>query len=744
MVTRRPTIGGVGIKTKPLQIRLKLPSKTKRKLREAKARAKVQREARAKRLAAANQSKQERGNATALRRLQRLKREELKKQSAAARRELSRGRANQKRLDKAGSQADRAEYRDRLRKLKESLFGKQKVQRQLENQRQSSEYAKRLRQLNVALFGKEKAAAMRRDEQYARRLRRLNESLFGKPKRKRSPKNLPGTRSKKKLGDRQRPGCNHAPTRERTARGRRAGEKATYTDKQTSRYQSLWLRAQRARLLPAPRKSGGYYLFTPGACRGKSYRVTPSVPTFANLVKTLSDVQEGDLPRVWSYEDLVFRWAVTYPPDDPNSPPGSFPPGPPPPNPPPSPAPPNLPSFAVCGVKYVLLDNQTYVANDLGGISPGLSFRLAESADQFFLCRDESRLPPMPPSTVSYTRYDQDTLIRHEIGTVRFIFATSYITGLPFPPPNFPPLYGVPGSPSPPPSPPGQPGTAGMTWTSKVFPLDEQQDMLLKFAYLVRAAGAGDSYIDVLQNGLPFKRLLLDDYTKGAKQRALPITLLGGATYQFVIRIAPESNIEAAIVRLGGQYVCNCPDYAKLQPAFASRFLSEMRDRNWEGSNAGIKVIGDCKHIMRLKLLLGEPLDPSDPPDLASLRQWLKDRGRAVTEQRKQRRKQQTTARRGIKADLAAARRKDRNERLAPRRANRNAAKLRKLKRLQSKRLNPGIPALNRRDRKAKTAQFNQRLKAAEVKRQEAIVNRHNNPRGSSVIDHLPWMPSVD
>ena len=676
-------LGGVGIKTKPMTLRLKLPSKTKRKLREAKARATAAREARAKRQAAANQSKQERGNARQLRRLQRLKQEELKKQSAAARRELSRGRANQKRLDQAGSAADRAEYRDRLRKLKESLFGKQKVQRQLENQRQNSEYAKRLRQLNVALFGKEKAAAMRRDEQYARRLRRLNEALFGKPKRKRSPKNLPGTRSKKKLGERQRPGCNHAPTRERTGRGRRAGEKATYTDKQTSRYHSLWLRAQRARLLPAPRKSGGYYLFTPGACRGKSYRVTPSVPTFANLVKTLSDVQEGDLPRVWSYEDLVFRWAVTYPPDDPNSP-GLLPPLPPPLPPPPPAVPPGSGQtvYAYFYAKNWLIEQ---CVDDICSSGTGAHISGVSSQTPLMYFYSEAAAPPPPPPPSGYLGgwpYGDGGTAYYSFGSLKFGPGILYDRQvLPQPPFQY---YSNPASP-PFPGTPGQPGTAGMTWTSTVFPLDEQQDMLLKFAYTVRAVGTGDSYIDVLQNGLPFKRLLLDDYTKGAKQRALPITLLGGATYQFVIRVAPESNIEAAIVRLGGQYVCNCPDYAKLQPAFASRFLSEMRDRNWEGSNAGIKVIGDCKHIMRLKLLLGEPLDPSDPPDLAALRQWLKDRGRATSEQRKQRRKQQTIARRGIKADKEAWRRKDKDEREAPARRRRRAAKLAKKKRQEAR-----------------------------------------------------------
>ena len=617
---RRPTIGGVGIKTKPMQIRLKFASKTKRKLAEAKARAKVRREARVKRLQQEALSKHDRVVARLARQRQRAAKKALDKLASKARRDYRRQLSQAKRQGQDRDVANRAYLRAIERLLRED--------------------AKRKRQLK-------------------------------KPKPGKKPK-------KKKLGDRQRPGCNHAPTRERTGRGRRPGEKATYTDKQTSRYKSLWLRAQRARLLPAPRKSGGYYLFTPGACRGKSYRVTPSVPTFANLVKTLSDVQEGDLPRVWSYEDLVFRWAVTYPPDDPNSPPGSFPPGPPPPNPSPPPVPPNVPSFAVCGVKYVVVYNQTFTSGTTqgSGISPGPSVVVAESADQFFLCRDQHLLPAVPPTLTWYTPLASGTYIYHEVGTNRFIFATSYITGLPAPPLDFPPLYGIPGVPSPPyPGTPGQPGSAGMTWTSTVFPLDEQQDMLLKFAYTVRAVGTGDSYIDVLQNGLPFKRLLLDDYTKGAKQRALPITLLGGATYQFVIRIAPESNIEAAIVRLGGQYVCNCPDYAKLQPAFASRFLSEMRDRNWEGSNAGIKVIGDCKHIMRLKLLLGEPLDPSDPPDLAALRQWLKDRGRATSEQRKQRRKQQTIARRGIKADKEAARRKDKDEREAPARRRRRAAK---------------------------------------------------------------------
>ena len=92
---RRPTFGGVGIKPKSHQIKLKFPSKTKRKLAEAKARAKVRREARVKRLAQEALSKQERANLRASKRLQRLKNEALDKLASKAR---ARGRSSMDRI----------------------------------------------------------------------------------------------------------------------------------------------------------------------------------------------------------------------------------------------------------------------------------------------------------------------------------------------------------------------------------------------------------------------------------------------------------------------------------------------------------------------------------------------------------------------------------------------------------------------------------------------------------------------
>jgi hypothetical protein len=694
---------GLRVSKKTFTIKLKFESKTARLKREAKARAKLRREARVKRLAQEALSKQERANARAKRK-QKTADLKLAAQSLALARREARRLASQQKAD--------------------ARLYNQAINRALNRGKQSPRDAYNsayLREIEQLLKKKLSPAAYNRA--YLREIERLL--------RDKKPKKKPGAAKKKPVvkkkpgakepGERQRPGCNHAPVRERTARGRRKGEKISYSDRQTARYQSLWLREQKARMLLAPRKSGGYYLFTPGACRGESYRVSAAVPPFADQVQTLSDVQEGGLVRLWEFKDLVFRWAVTYPPtptvpDDPFSvlPPSA------PPTPYPPPNPPGEEAWAVCRVVYVLVWNQTYVIKGVhdgsGGAAPGPSAVLAKSADQFFHCVDEYLLPGLPPTQFWYTEGDTYD-IYHEVGYVRFISATGRLTSEPLPL-DFPPLYGVPGAPSPPypGTPPGDPGTAGITWTSTVFPLAVQQDILLKFAYSVRTLGAGDSYIEVLQNGTPWKRLLLDDYTKGAHQLALPITLLAGATYQFIIRIAPESHIDAAIARLGGQYVCNCPDYAKLEPGFASRFLSEMSDRNWENSSAGIKVIGDCKHIMRVKMLLGESLDPSNPPDLDALQQWRKGRDPQQMADRKQQRKHETAMRRSTKEDLAAARRKDKDEREAPararRKAKRDAAKLRKARRLQFERLQPGLAAQQKRERKARVdrRKFVQRL----------------------------------
>ncbi len=61
-------------------------------------------------------------------------------------------------------------------------------------------------------------------------------------------------------------------------------------------------------------------------------------------------------------------------------------------------------------------------------------------------------------------------------------------------------------------------------------------------------------------------------------------------------------------------FQCNCQDFSRKEdPLPFSRNPSELAAGDWTGSNAG--ALGDCKHIMAVKLALGQPVGPfNDPP----------------------------------------------------------------------------------------------------------------------------------
>jgi hypothetical protein len=181
---------------------------------------------------------------------------------------------------------------------------------------------------------------------------------------------------------------------------------------------------------------------------------------------------------------------------------------------------------------------------------------------------------------------------------------------------------------------------AGLHWESTVFQLPEQLDILLSLAYSVQWDGAGSTYIEIQKPpGSEWVRLEATDFKRGAKFKDRPVTLPADEPMKFVVHIDKASHINRAIARLGGDsWVCNCPDWNRKSKKFASRFPSELGDRDWSSSGAGAR--GDCKHIIRCKIEEGEPLLRDRPDDLDTIQQNRKEQRQEDAQERKRQRQE--------------------------------------------------------------------------------------------------------
>ncbi len=115
---------------------------------------------------------------------------------------------------------------------------------------------------------------------------------------------------------------------------------------------------------------------------------------------------------------------------------------------------------------------------------------------------------------------------------------------------------------------------------------------------------------------------------------------------------------------LPGRWRCNCPDYARKHKA-TGRWPSESRDRDWSAGNAGSGSIAGiqqpCKHLIALKLLLGDSYPLPNPLDYREMADWKKYAGGKARDRWAKRKK--------AKAKRDAARRRA----LTPSRSQRNA-----------------------------------------------------------------------
>jgi hypothetical protein len=455
-------------------------------------------------------------------------------------------------------------------------------------------------------------------------------------------------------------------------RGRKPGTRMRYSNAQTVRYRSFFLRKQRAARLPPPTRKGTAYLFRAYRKRHPPYRTT----AIADQSGLSTEVQTAGEPVIfknpetvdvkWDFGKLQLRFAaagVRPPPPTPSI--GAY-------TTPPYPLPRDesldgrlrrlcTVFFGATTIRYYsnIPDTDPDPGVGLGGAFTGVQREeFASGQTLIFPAEQWAGLGDGYPVYQSDRTEPQNGFWTQVTDFAQVRISPPFLRADPgfYPtPPQLP--DGFPSTPGA--TPPTDDWTAGILWESNEFQLDNNLDILLSIAYFVRQPGASGSYIRVFKDGSQFAELDVADYRKGAQFQDRPVTLVAPGTFRFQVRIAPQSQINAAVVRLGGDsYVCNCPDWNKKSKSFPSRFPSELQDRDWSTSGAGAR--GDCKHIMRVKMILGVPIIRNAPDDLDTIRQWRRDGEADQKSQRRQERRQLARRRRDARQQQLSDRRQQR------------------------------------------------------------------------------------
>lgn len=502
-------------------------------------------------------------------------------------------------------------------------------------------------------------------------------------------------------------------------RGRKLGTKVRYNAYQTSRYQSIWLRTERARRLAPPTQlSAGVWQFRSKRKRVKPYRTTTAdgsltpITDFTGTVTRSGNPPDCPLPATnYGFLSPLLKWTANGIHDCSKDTPGSggmtggdggssM-------NPPPAdwfPVPPG--QARTLTVTISTTATITSYSDSCGSDSDTTS---GSNTFDVFLNSDSVIRVSTATATgdevqgdclgnVSGTFTDTSTILFISGHSVILLarahdFVGNPLTGVsvhntetvsatatfdfdiaPLPPPaGYTPLsdtgFELPpsdGSGYTPPSMMSNLATAGGTWQSNQFQVPERLDIFTSIAYSIVSGmppPSGAIALQLFTDGTMTTELLETPTHAGSGSLNRPMTLLPSHDYYFKALIPETIYCDAAIFRLGGKFLCNCPDFNRRSKAFPSKYPSELGDRDWSGSGAGTRH--DCKHIIYLKLQTGEPID-AEANDLKDIQQWRKDQTARQKATRKRERQAEAQGRRDarkrVKADLRGIRQRDKAE----------------------------------------------------------------------------------